>query len=61
MVPPFTFLVIAVTSASVAPLSARAFNPREFQNHAAERSGYLVATRSGVSRMFSGTALSNAD
>ncbi len=32
MVPPFTFLVIDVTSASVAPLSANSLSLREFQN-----------------------------
>jgi len=47
--------VIAVTSASVAPLSANSLSLREFQNQAAERSGYLVATRSGVAVISSAT------
>ena len=59
MIPPLTRLVILVTTSSVAPPSAMAFRPFLFQNQAADKSGYFVATKSGFARISSSTVLSN--
>ena len=60
IVPPLTLLVIAVTLASSAPLSAKAFKLLLDQNHAAESNGYFVATKSGFAAISSLIALPKA-
>ena len=59
MVPPLTLLVTAVTVATSDPLSQIDQRLLLLKKNAADARGYLVATRSGLAVISSGTVLSN--